>query len=170
MLRWYLIYTKPSGESVACDNLTRQGYCVYFPRLRQPERRRGQWSYRVSPLFSRYLFVQLNEGSQSLAPVRSTLGVACVVRFGQRYASVPDRVVQDLQSQADPASGLHRLVRPVGTRAGASVKVRVGLFEGIEGIFEREDGRERSVVLLTMLGYQAQLHVPSPLVMADNAA
>lgn len=169
MLRWYLIYTKPSGELLACDNLSRQGYCVYLPRLLQPERRRGRWSYRVSPLFSRYLFLQLEEGSQSFAPVRSTLGVASVVRFGQRYAVVPDRIVQDLRSRADPASGLHRLAQSPA-KTGASVKVRIGLFEGMEGIFEREDSRERAVVLLTLLGYQAQLHVPAPLVMVGNAA
>jgi transcriptional antiterminator RfaH len=170
MLRWYLIYTKPSGESVACDNLARQGFYVYFPRLLQPAKRAGRRCYRVSPLFSRYVFLQLDESCQSLAPVRSTVGISCIVQFGQRYATVPDSIVQDLRSRADPASGLHTLVRPSRMSAGASVKVRIGLFEGLEGVFEREDGEERAVMLLNVLGYQAQLHVPSSLVMAGNAA
>ena len=82
MLRWYLIHTKPLGEGLAQTNLERQEYQVYLPRAMQPVRYNGHWRDRIVSLFPRYLFLRLNEGRQSLAPARSTLGVASVVRFG----------------------------------------------------------------------------------------
>lgn len=170
VLRWYLIYTKRAGEAIACENLNRQGYCAYFPRLLQPEKRNGRWSHHVVPLFPQYLFLQLDEGAQTLAPVGSTVGVTSIVRFGQRYAVVPDRVVEEIRSHADPTSGLHRQDRVARPAPGQSVKVRIGAFEGIEGVLTRQDGRERTVVLLTLLGYQAQLHVPSSYLVASRAA
>jgi len=41
MLRWYLIYTKPSSEALALKNLARQRYDAYVPRVLQTVRRAG---------------------------------------------------------------------------------------------------------------------------------
>lgn len=157
MLRWYLIQTKPSGEALAESNLGRQGYELYLPRVLQRVRSRGTWRQRIVALFPRYLFLQLNEGLQALAPVRSTLGVAQVVRFGARYTVVPDEVICDLRSRADPATGLHRLSPTCILTPGAAVRIRAGAFEGIEAVFEREAGTDRVVVLLKLLGQFASV-------------
>jgi transcriptional antiterminator RfaH len=161
MLGWYLIHTKPAGELVAQSNLERQGYEVYFPRLLQPLRRRTRWTEVVVALFPRYQFLRLSGGLQSLGPVRSTIGVANIVRFGSSCAVVPDRVVSDLRSRADPTCGLHRLSGRLPFSVGARIRVSVGPFTGLEGIFQREVGAERVVVLLELLGRAAEVCVPS---------
>jgi len=122
MLRWYLIHTKPLSEGLAQTNLERQGYQVYLPRAAQAVRCHGHWQERIVALFPRYLFLHLAEGRQSLSPVRSTLGVASVVRFGSRYTIVPDEVIDGLLARADAATGLHRLVR--GSRLTPGTLVR----------------------------------------------
>lgn len=158
MLRWYLVHTKSSGNTNAELNLTRQGYGVYFPRLVQTVRWRGKLREHIVALFPRYLFLQLDEGRQSLAPVHSTIGVTSVVRFGARYTVVPDRVIDELRARADPDSGLHR-VRSQALSQGATVKISAGPLEGFDGIFEREAGSERVVVLLKLLGQEASVRV-----------
>ena len=160
MLRWYLIHTKPSSETTAQANLDRQGYEVYLPRLLQSIRRGGSWCNRIAPLFPRYLFLRLNEGCQSLGPVRSSVGVTAVVRFGFDYAVVPDQVVRDLQSRADPESGLHRLSPPPQLTPGARVSITAGPFDGLDGVFQQTVGGERVVVLLRLLGQIARVRVP----------
>jgi transcriptional antiterminator RfaH len=159
MLCWYLIHTKPSGEALAVRNLERQGYEVYFPRVVQTVRRAGKWLERIGPLFPRYLFLRLNEGQQALGPVTFTLGVTGIVRFGTRYKVVPDRVVGDLQARAEPQSGLHRLRCKPKPVPGAAVRVSSGPFDGLEGVFEREAGADRVVVLLKLLGQSAPVCV-----------
>jgi len=168
MLRWYLVHTKPSGEASAELNLKRQGFSVYFPRLAQTVRREGGLQERVAPLFPRYLFLQLDEGRQSLAPAHSTIGVSNIVRFGSRYASVPDEVVDELRSRADAKSGLHRMRRQSLSR-GYVVKIATGPFEGLDAIFDREVGADRVVVLLTLLGRQTAVRIPTAAVLPAMA-
>lgn len=165
MLRWYLILTKPSGEETAKVNLERQGYRVYFPRLQQRRLFRGRWMERIAPLFPRYLFLQLC-CEQSLAPVRSTLGVADIVRFGFEYAVVAGQVVESLMRRADPDSGLHELKRTL-FEPGAAVRIVAGAFAGLDGIFERESGVDRVVVLLKLLGREAPVRIPAGFVVSE---
>lgn len=169
MLRWYLIYTKPSGEALALTNLVRQHYLAYLPRILRSVRRAGRRYERVGALFPRYLFLRLNEGEQSLAPVRSTVGVAGIVRFGLRYTIVPDRLVHDLQARGDPVTGLHRLNIGGPPRPGAPVRVRRGPFDGLEGVFERTAGADRVVVLLKLLGQNAPVCIPADSIVLSQA-
>jgi transcriptional antiterminator RfaH len=154
MRRWYLVHTKPSGEARAVQNLERQGYEVYLPRVLQPVRRRGRWLELLAPLFSRYLFLRLSEGIQALGPARCSCGVSDIVRFGSSYAVVPDRVITNLRARAAASGGMHRL-KNFGLLQGSSVRVEGGAFDGLEGIFERENGADRAVVLLDILGRES---------------
>lgn len=157
--RWYLVQTKPAGESTAEKNLLRQGYEVYLPRLLQLTRRGGILREKVVALFPRYLFVRLREGRQALSPVRSSVGVTNVVRFGAEYAVVPEVVIRDLQARADPRSGLHRLAPPPALRPGTSVRIESGPLSGMQGLFEREAGEDRVMILLNLLGQCARVLV-----------
>jgi transcriptional antiterminator RfaH len=159
--RWYLIHTKASAETLAQVNLERQSYEVYLPRLLQPTLSRGRRRERVVPLFPRYLFLCLQQGVQSLAPVRSSVGVSGVVRFGGHYAEVADGVIQDLRSRADPTTGLHQLRRPAPLKPGTVVHLAAGPFDGLDGIFQRADGAARVVVLLKLLGQDTPVCVPA---------
>jgi transcriptional antiterminator RfaH len=170
MLRWYLIHTKPVREAVAQANLERQGYEVYAPRMQQSVRRHGRWCECIVPLFPRYLFLQLAEGSQALSPVRSSVGVAGIVRFGARYAIVPEEIMRQLKRRADPESGLHCLARRPLLVRGATVRITTGPFEGLDGVFEREAGAARVVVLLNLLGQDAAVRIPADAVAPSYAA
>ncbi len=160
MQRWYLVRTKPNAEATALRNLERQAYEAYLPRLSQVLPWRGQWRDRVVPLFPGYLFLAVDEGRQALTPVHSTLGVAGIVRFGASFAIVPDKIVRDLRSFEDPATGLHRLALPDQLAPGTRVLIVTGPFGGLEGVFQRETGEDRAIVLLSVLGQWASVGVP----------
>jgi transcriptional antiterminator RfaH len=170
VLRWYVIHTKPARESLAEANLQRQGFEVHLPRVLQSVRRHGRSRVCVTPLFPRYLFLQLNEGSQALSPVRSSLGVAEIVRFGARYAIVPNGIIAELRMRADPHSGLHRLAIGPALAQGSKVRITSGPFNGLDGVFEREAGPDRVIVLLNLLGQDAQVRLPADLVLPNCAA
>jgi transcriptional antiterminator RfaH len=169
MWRWYVVHTKPLGEETARLNLERQGYDVYFPRLQQPARRRSR-ARQIVPLFPRYLFLHFEEGQQSLAPVRSTLGVTAVVRFGVRYAIVPDEIITGLQLRADPVSGLHHAIESPALVPNTPVTVIGGPFESLEGLFARSEGSDRVLILLKLLGHEARVQVPADMVVPSLRA
>jgi len=167
---WYLIHTKPSSETVAQRNLNRQGYEIYLPMLLRSIPRGGRLVKQITALFPRYIFLRLREGDQPLAPVRSSVGVASVVRFGASYAKVPDQLIHDLQAHADPESGLHRLACGPSLESGVKVSITRGSFKGLEGVFERAAGAERVVVLLELLGQHVSVRLPACSVLPSHAA
>lgn len=156
--RWFLVFTKPASESLAKLHLERQRYKVYYPRVLVGSLRGDRWVERIASLFPRYLFLHIDPDKQSLAPVRSTAGVAKVVQFGSEPAVVPNHVIDALIWTADPHSGLHRLQRNV-LRSGAGVQVLGGALAGLEGVFEREVGEERVSILLSLLGRSISVRV-----------
>ena len=145
-------------------NLLRQGFQVYYPRLLRPTRYRGNWTEQVAALFPRYLFLRLAP-QQDLGPVRSTVGVANIVRFGCGFAVVPAKIVEDLRTRADPETGFHCTHRHAQFSPGSSVRVVAGVFDGLEGIFQRESGDERVVLLLRLLGCDTNVEVPAKFIL-----
>jgi transcriptional antiterminator RfaH len=149
--RWYAVSCKPRQEAVAEENLLRQGFHVYLPRIRIRQRRRGHWLDAVEVLFPRYIFIRVDTMRRSTATVRSTRGVVGLVRFGGQPAVVPDAVMAALRQREDAASGLHEDKRPL-FKAGEAVKLVEGPLAGLEAIFTQQDGDKRVILLLELLG------------------
>lgn len=152
--RWYLVYTKPRQEQLARTNLLRQGYETYLPLMRELRRRQGRRRPVVAPMFPRYLFVHLDRKTDNWGPIRSTLGVVSVVRFGHEPAKVPVELVECLRSHED-AEGIHTH-SPDEYRPGSRVRVVEGRLMGFEGVFLAKSSQDRVVVLLEIMGKEAR--------------
>jgi transcriptional antiterminator RfaH len=153
VIHWLLAYTKPRQERVAEEHLQRQGYQVLCPQIRIQKLRNRRWTWVEEPLFPRYLFVGAGEGV-SWAPVRSTVGVTSLVRFGGQIASVPEALVETLRTSA--AEPQHH--RPIYLQ-GQKVRIVAGPFATLEGVFDMADGESRATVLLDLLGRQSPVRV-----------
>ena len=151
---WYLIYSKPRQEKSAVENLLRQNYEVYFPQIRVWRTRRGSRQLIVEPLFPRYLFIHLDSHSDNWSPIRSTLGVSSLVRFGAEPARVPDELVDYLRSRHN-AEGLHEWAQPA-LAVGERARVVGGPLAGYEGILIAKSSRERVVLLMDLVGGQVR--------------
>jgi transcriptional antiterminator RfaH len=143
---------------VAQENLRRQGYHVYLPRVQIQHRRRGRWVSAIEALFPRYVFIRIDPLRRSTAAVHSTRGVVGLVRFGPEPAVVPDAVMDALIQREDSASGLH-LDNLSSICAGDPVKLVDGPLAGMEGIYAEEDGEMRVNVLLELLGKTNKISV-----------
>jgi len=155
---WYAVNCKPRQEAVAEENLLRQGYRVYLPRIRNTRRRKGQWVDIVEALFPRYLFIQVDPIRHSIAPVRSTRGVTSLVRHCGLPAIVPEQVIETIMRRADANSGLHHDNRPL-FRTGDPIRLVEGPLVGMEGVFTEEDGEKRVIVLLELMGKANKVRV-----------
>ena len=76
MKAWYLIQSKPRQESIAQENLQRQGYDTYLPMAYLRRRQRGRFTTNTGPMFPRYLFIHLCSENDDWRPLRSTVGVS----------------------------------------------------------------------------------------------
>lgn len=143
---------------MAEEHLRRQGFDVYLPRLMTRQRRNGAWREGVQALFPRYLFVRVDRLRQSVAPIRSTRGAVGLVRLGGEPAMVPDEVIEAIRARAEAETGLH--ADPARSfRRGVRVAVVEGPLAGLEGIFTSDDGEQRAVILMELLGKTHRVRV-----------
>ncbi len=157
MRAWYLIYSKPQQERLALDNLERQGYPSYLPLIRNRRRRKGRYASIIEPMFPRYLFVHLSDETDNWGPIRSTIGVVNMVRFGMQAARVPDSLIEIMQERDD--EGVQTLASPE-FKAGDQVRIVEGVMAGYEAIFQARSGKERVVLLLQLAQDRtARIHV-----------
>jgi len=155
---WFAVYTKPRQEHIALAHLERQGFRCLLPMAINPYQRRSQKDLRVEPLFPRYLFLNAITHRQSLAPVRSTRGVCTLVRFGLELACIPETVIRAILGRCDPDSGLVRL-DPVQVEPGDKVRVFDGPLAGVDGLFQAENGEDRALLLIEIMGRQTRVEV-----------
>ncbi len=146
MKSWYLIQTKSRKEQLAGEHLQRQGYVVYLPMAEIRRRRRGRAVRVVEPMFPRYLFIRLSDETDDWRPIRSTIGVTALVRFGQVPARIPDGLIASLREKEN-TEGIHTL-QTQEIRPGARIRIAEGPMEGYEGIFQCKTGKQRVAVLL----------------------
>lgn len=154
---WYVVHTKAQQEQVACENLARQGYAVYLPRIKvlKRSRRHGCQEVQLDPLFPRYLFIQPGSPEHSIAPVRSTLGVTTVVRFGQTPAILRHEVLNSIRDfEACQNAAALEDISPF--RNGGRVMVVDGPLAGLEGLVSSVS-QERVVVLMQLLGHDTRV-------------
>jgi transcriptional antiterminator RfaH len=146
MKKWYLCYTKPRQEKLALQHLQNQAYEAYLPLVQVEKIRQGVRGLVEEALFPRYLFVQLDEaGSQSWGPIRSTVGVSQLVKFGHRFAEVSQDLVQWVQENAKTNKIEEQF------KSGDLVRITEGPFRGFDAIFKTYDGEKRAVLLLNLL-------------------
>ena len=157
MKGWYLIYSKPRQERLALENLKRQGYEAYLPLIRQRRRRKVQYLTMVEPMFPRYLFVHLSTEDENWGPIRSTIGVTHLVRFGNAPARVPDDLIATLTAQED-AEGIQELPK-AELKRGEKVRIVKGAMAGYEAIYNAQTGKERVVLLLEIVGRSAPVEI-----------
>ena len=152
---WYLVVTKPQCEFKAQENLLRQNYETYLPLIQTSRRRNGRSINRTEAFFPRYLFIHLDKETDNWAPIRSTIGVAGLVRFGGLPAVVPQNMILDLKNNENEF-GLQSTDKKV-LKQGDKVEIIDGPFEGYQAIYQKMKNTERVSVLLDIVGKNTQV-------------
>jgi len=156
---WYLVHTKGRQEDTAITNLQRQNFRCYMPMLYVEKVRRGKPVVVAEPMFPSYVFVQLdtseNIKGQSWSPIRSTLGVRDLVKFGGH----PAKVDADLITTLHEREQLQQSNPQALFAAGDKVVITDGPFAGIEAIYQTADAEQRSMILLSMLNKPVAMRI-----------
>ena len=153
--RWHVVQSKPKAEREACEQLRRQGYGVELPELIRPRKR---WE----ALFPRYMFLQTSDAEQSIAPVRYTLGVSQLVRFGNKPATVPHEIVQASMRMAAHLCAQDE-VTAHGLLEGTHVEVIDGPLKGLSAMV-KASAQDRVLILLEIMGREVQVQTQAKFV------
>lgn len=157
-LPWYVVYTKASQERVAETHLLRQGYQVYLPRTKILKKRKLQAETQVAAyeaMFPRYIFFQARDFEHSIAPVRSSVGVSKLVRFGSEPAKLSAETLNKIR-EAEALQQASSYEDLCGLKPGKKVVVNEGPLLGLDGLIS-EISKERVMVLMHLLGREAKV-------------
>lgn len=147
---WVCLRTHPKHEHIAAAQLSHvPGVEVFNPQLRlERQTRRGRMRSTES-LFVNYVFARFVVES-TLERVRYTPSVKTLVEFGDRIATIPDEVIQELRQTLLQNADTIFTDAPL---EGDEVEISSGPFQGEKGTIVRVlPARERVEILLDVLG------------------
>jgi transcriptional antiterminator RfaH len=155
-LRWYVIRTEPRSELLAANELSRDGFQVYLPRVRSPL---PSHDSPESPLFPGYLFLQCDPDNEGWPLFRRSHRVAGLVNFGGEIPSLPDDVVTKLKEFLDGVNQHGGLWRRF--RQGEQVRVTSKSLECLAEVMEESKSPHARVnVVLNFMGRMIRAQVP----------
>lgn len=158
MKHWFAVYTQPRGEVKAAENLSRQGFEVFYPRYLKRRSHARKIEIVPAPLFLRYIFVSFDPKDGGWGVIRSTRGAIDLVRHGNDPTPVPPAIIDEIRRRQDE-DGYVTLARHKLSR-GDKIRIEGGAFDSYEAIFETMRDNERVVALLSLMGRKVLVNVP----------
>jgi transcription elongation factor/antiterminator RfaH len=156
-LRWYVVHIQPHGEDRAVENLNRQAFTTFCPRITKTVRHARKTTKIRAPLFPGYLFIQLDPKRDRWRAINGTRGVVRLLAQGETPIPVPKGIVEALRARmsddgvVDWASSL---------KVGQAVRILDGPFANFVGSLEMLDGAGRVRVLLDLMGRSVVVALP----------
>lgn len=146
---WFLAQIKPNGDRLAEENLLRQGFRVFSPKVARTTRRSGRFRKELRALFPGYIFVGVCARIAQWRPISSTLGVQRLVSFG---SGGPSRVSNELVALLKERCDETGTVQGAPLKKGDLVRIRSGPFSEFVASIEGVPSERRIWVLLDIMG------------------
>ena len=153
---WWVVQTKPQHEVIAMTHLEEQGMTTYCTLFRQEPIRHRQVRVNIIPLFPRYVFVLGNTNAkETIHTIRSTTGVSRLIKVRDQPSEIKTDVIDQIRVME--ASHLQRIDRYF--KVDDAVLITDGLYQGLEAVYQMDDGMARALVLLNLLQHPTQLAI-----------
>jgi transcriptional antiterminator RfaH len=160
---WYAVQAAARAEWIAMRELAGLGMSAFLPHVRGKRAHRGRMIATSDPLFPGYLFVRIGDGG--FEGVRQADGVIGIVRVAERFAVLPEAVIEALKGRCDVSGCL--LVAPAAAASaftwavGEVVRLTGGPFCGFQGAIAAVDKSDRVSVHIDIFGRPTPVTVSS---------
>lgn len=156
--QWFAIWTRSRQEKIAASMLEALGVPTFLPLRSELH----QWSDRrrtvTIPLFSGYLFIQMNMAQTSRLPILKVPGVVGFVGNHTGPLPIPEQQIEDVRTLL--GTGIDYVVGPL-LRAGDRVRVIRGSLSGIEGTVIRTDSETRLILSVDLVKQSISIRISS---------
>ena len=153
---WFVVNTHPHKEAFAIENLQRQGFGCYCPKLIKRVRIARRLQDSVRPMFPGYVFVEAADEARYWRPILSTYGVRTIVRGGDKPGILDPDFVNGLRSRE--IDGV--VVKPDQPYAiGQNVCIVGGSFDGLIAEIVEMDDKHRLTLLLELLAQSVRVKI-----------
>lgn len=154
--KWLVVNTQPHRESYACEHLLRQNFHMYCPMVTARIKHARSVHDAPRPLFPGYIFVEHRLENQPWRVILGTKGVKSLVRTGEQPSLLCGSFIAGLKARE--LGGVIR--KPaVSLRVGQHVAVQGGPLDGFAGLIIEMRGKDRVLVLLSLLDQETRTHM-----------
>lgn len=142
---WMVVRTKPNQERYAAKNVKRQGHECVCPFITE------EGGKKEVPLFTGHIFVR----GPDWYYLKNTYGVLYPVMMGSTPALMPLKEMRELLKRL----GMDDVITLKAEKfsPGETVKFRRGAWLGHRGVYNKDVGKQRVRILLTLIGGQHEL-------------
>ena len=154
--KWLVAQIKPNSYHIATQNLERQGFETFLPKMEITQRRKNQFVVKNVYVFPGYMFVRIKPDGAPWQKINSTLGVSRLICQDGAPKKVPTEVVSGLISRCD---SLGRLLPPTAVHHGDTVEIHSGALANFIATVETIDSNRRIWVLMDIMGQTTRVQI-----------
>jgi transcriptional antiterminator RfaH len=153
--RWYVAKTKSGQDHIAVENLARQGFVTYMPKIIVERVRKSKIVRDSESLFPGYVFISFDLSDNVWRVINSTRGVLRLLSLNEngKPSIVADDEIRCLQEQEK--TGFFNVSQVMHFRKGDLIKIKNGPYLDKAGKVLRTRG-ERVEFLMKLLGRQVR--------------
>ncbi len=153
---WAVVISQPRSELKAIINLVAQGYDAYCPMVLDQVEKQGRKVRVERALFSRYLFVRIQAGMQSILGTR---GVSGMITNGIAPVLIEEEIITSIKARETLSGFIALPEKRARFKRGNRVRIERGPFHGCCGLVEGMPSHERVMVLMHLMGRETRIDV-----------
>jgi len=149
---WCIAQIKPNSYCYAIQNLERQGFETFLPKIKITQRKENKFVVKNVYVFPGYMFVCFDPHTISWTKINSTYGVSKILTFSNKPAEISSDLILELKNRYEINSNP---TRKETLKQGDFIKFFAGPFADLIAKVESVDEKNRIWILLeAMGGYQ----------------
>jgi transcriptional antiterminator RfaH len=156
--KWCIAQIKPNSYNTAIQNLERQGFRFFLPKMEITQRKENKFVVNNVYVFPGYMFVCFDPHTISWTKINSTYGVLKILTFGNKSAEISSDLILELKNRYEINS---KPTQKKKLQKGDSIKFYTGPFTDLLAKVERVDEKNRIWVLLEGMGGYQKLKLQS---------
>lgn len=152
--KWYVAQIKPNSYNSATQNLERQGFETFLPKMETTKRQKNKFIVKNEYIFPGYIFLRFEPHNLSWTKINSTYGVSKILTFNKKPSEISPDLIHELKKKYQINTNL---TQKVNLKKGDSIKFYVGPFADLIAKVESVDKNNRIWVLLEAMGGRHRL-------------
>ena len=152
--KWFIAQIKPNSYNSAIQNLERQGFETFLPKMEITQRQENKFLVKNVYVFPGYMFVCFDPHIITWTKINSTYGVSKILTFSNKPAEISSDLILELKNKYEINS---KLTQKEKLQKGNSIKFYTGPFTDLIAKVESVEEKNRIWVLLEVMGGNQRL-------------
>ena len=147
--RWCIAQIKPNSYNSAIQNLERQGFETFLPKMEITQRQKNKFVVKNVYVFPGYMFVSFDPHIITWTKINSTYGVSKILTFNKKPSEISSDLILAIKIRYEINSNPTQKEK---LQKGDSIKFSSGIFTDLIAKVESVEEKNRIWFLLESMG------------------